>query len=612
MGTALPTRSEPAAVVADPGGFPRHPSTGAPQVTDPTKTRVPTGKKDELLAKCAARGIQVPAKATVADLRALLGPEMAMAWYGRPSSLGKQIENMTNLQKWSERATTLGLFLDPDLFEDLRQLDPDALSLDDAEARKVLDAAVVKAKARAQAGIAAERGTHTHALTEDFDNEADWIERARQGEDLGIPHDAQAALVAAWEQMLARNELEILAVETPVVDDRWRQAGTLDRIARLGKGLNFFLPGGEIVCIPGGTVIVLDVKTGRLRCDQGIVSYWHGYAVQIASYAQSLPYDPATGQRGTWEWEIDQRYALIAHLDVLSALEGNATCRLVLVDLAAGREAGERCVWARQWENRTDVFSLVTDDDDTCVTVEVAPSEVAAPAELEQSAGSAPAPDPALELANEIGTWGGELKKLIAAEWPSGVPTPKRVRDGEATWDAEQLMRVQAAVDEIVGPFDDPPAERPEPAAVAAEPPLEREQHADHDAVATLVAEIKASPARSIVNAWLREADNAGVSWSPRARPTLRHYEIARAAFWLASIISDAPEESTDADFVELVRHLLCEASDAVDVEFQPIGVLLAALTATEAIAVAEAAQSLVERRSVLVYTDQGPSLVAA
>ena len=721
------------ATVCEPGDLPRHPKTGAPQVTDPAKTRQPQGKKDELIAKCEARGIAMPAKVTIPQLKELLGPEMALSFYGRPSSLGKQIENQTNLQKWSERAVALGLALDPSIVDEVAALDLSQLTLDDGDARGLLDTAARRAKSAAQAGIAADRGTHTHATTEDFDTEADWIERATHGEDLGIPHAAQAALVAAWETMLRINGLEILHTEAVVVDDAWRQAGTLDRIARLTKDLRFVINGGEVVIIKAGTVVVLDIKTGKLRCANGIVAYWQGYAVQVASYAQSLPYDPETGLRGEWGFDIAQDYALIAHLDVLAALDGAATCRLVLVDLAAGREAGERCVWARSWERRRDVFSLVTDEDDTIAVVKVAtsvtPDDVAAappdfsPEVEQQSAGSVVAePDPALELANsvdrwgyydvrvagvtfapnypsnlvaigaaarlrdaegeppldcqlirnpdnehdanaievhvigknrtamvghinakiasqlaplidggeawtatvmlvafspenpeqpgieirlrppgvalehnetvaaeaaylanDIGEWGGQLKKLLVAEWPTGVPTPKKVRAGEATWDAEQLERVRAAVDVIVGPFDDPPVP-PQTSRFAAtatpRPEVVDGGPAHADDITALVEAIKASPVRDIVNAWLAESAEAGCSWSVRRTPRMRHYEVTVAAFRLAEIDTTG----TVLDWAAVRTILVCAlGTEQAEHPTNPIGVLLAQLTIDQA-----------------------------
>lgn len=619
MGTPLDTRAEK--VEQRPGDFPRHSSSGAPYVTDPTKTRKPTGKKDELIAKCAERGIEVPTKVTVAQLQELLGPEMAMSMYGRPSSLGKQIENATNLQKWSERATALGMFIERDLLNELAHLSPEQLNLDDADARAVLDGIVVKAKAAAKAGLAAERGTHAHELTEDFDTEADWIERANRGEDLGLPPDVQAALVRAWEVMLNVSGIEILAVEMNVVDDHWRLAGTLDRIGRLTRDLRFVTPDGQVIYLKAGTVIVLDVKTGKLRCDRGIVQYWHSYAPQVASYAHSVPYDVTTGTRGEWEWEIDQQWAIIAHLDVLAALDGNATCRLVLVDLEAGRQAGDACVWARQWEKRTDVFSLVTDDDENWISIPVEVSSASSPlADDEQRTGSEPVtPDPVLQLANSTLSWSRELKALLAAEWPSGVPTPARVRKGEATWTPEEFERAQAAINEIVGPFDEVAVEpeRYQPAidATSAPQPPQFDDGGTMSGgeVSELLTIIKASPVRSIVNGWLHEAAEAGYSWQPRTTRSVRHFEIARAAFHLASIIHDAPDDAGDATFIELVRTIVASVakSDQALMPTNPIGVVLAHLSIAEAGNVADLAQSVRENRTLITFSDQGHVVLA-
>lgn len=110
MAIPLDTSREPE-VERRPGDFRRMAGTGAPMVAHPTKTTKHQGKKADLIALCAERGITVPDKATVAQLHELLGPRPSWVVYGRPSSLGKQIENTTNLQKWAERAVALGLLL---------------------------------------------------------------------------------------------------------------------------------------------------------------------------------------------------------------------------------------------------------------------------------------------------------------------------------------------------------------------------------------------------------------------------------------------------------------------------------------------------------------------
>ena len=110
-----------------PGDFARHPHTGAPWVDHPTKTKKRPGLKPALLDEAKRLGIELPdGKVTVAVLYDLLGPVPTRVMYGRPSSLGKQIENTTNLQKWSERAVALGIYLDPGVFSELRELDDDA------------------------------------------------------------------------------------------------------------------------------------------------------------------------------------------------------------------------------------------------------------------------------------------------------------------------------------------------------------------------------------------------------------------------------------------------------------------------------------------------------
>lgn len=286
-----------------PGEFARHVKTGAPYVTDPARLTDAGLKKAELVELCARHDIAFDPKATVPQLKALLGDlakRGSKVMYGRPSSLGKQIENTTNLQKWSERMVSLGIARDAELAADAAAL----VGMDETskEFKDAADAIARRAKTVAQAHLAAERGTHHHELTEDVDTDRDPVARMVAGEDLGVPAEVQQALITAWQKMLVEYDLEILTVEATCVDDIWRQAGTLDRIARLRKDLRFIQPTGEIVVIPAGTVLILDIKTGKLRLDDaGFVSYWRSYAVQLASYAQSVPYDPDTDTRSTWE-----------------------------------------------------------------------------------------------------------------------------------------------------------------------------------------------------------------------------------------------------------------------------------------------------------------------
>lgn len=280
--------------------------------------------------------------------------------YASPSGLGKLIENDTALVKWQQRKALRGLALDPTLYAQCAEL----LTLDEDsdEHRSLADSIVAQAKDLAEANLAAERGTHAHTLSEYSDEGRSWDAKAADGELLGIPADVQADLVARWQDLLADNDLEVLAVEATVVDDLWRTAGSLDRIVRLGRDLRFANPAtGEIVVVPAGTVVVLDVKTSKVHDGRDPFTYWRGYTIQIATYAQGRPYDTETGERGDWPWPIDQDHALIARPNLTEVLAGTAErieWTLIHADLVAGREHGGACVQqAKAWAARSDLFS---------------------------------------------------------------------------------------------------------------------------------------------------------------------------------------------------------------------------------------------------------------
>lgn len=297
--------------------------------------------------------------------------------YGRPSSLGKDIENTYNLDRWNERQIVHGIaktIAFPDGDDDEAWVDA-MVALSDREfddCKSELDAIVVNAKARAKANLAAERGTHTHLLAELDDTDRDPIAAMENGEALGIPIEAQKAMLEAWRLLCLQHNLEILATEQTVVHDEWRQAGTLDRIVRLGSDLTF----ANGVTITAGTVLLCDIKTGKLRTSPNgaTINYWHSYAVQCCVYAESKPYHCGVGdgddRRGEWDYLMTARWAVIAHIPVEDALNGAATARLVLVDIDAAREVIEDVIMrAREWQARKDLFAFTMDPPVTVLTV---------------------------------------------------------------------------------------------------------------------------------------------------------------------------------------------------------------------------------------------------
>lgn len=281
------------------------------------------------------------------------GSRPAWTYYGRPSALGKKIGDSYRLSLYQQRMVAKGFVVNPSLIDQAAALAD--LTNDDAEFRTLGDTIARAAQDAAKASLAADRGTHTHALTEDHDTDADPIARLERGEALGLTADVQRSLIATWRQFLDHYGLEVLATEAQIVNDALRVAGTLDRIVRATRDITI---GYEVV--PAGTVFVLDIKTGKLRLDDrtGKPMWWHDYAIQIFAYASGRPYDTATDTRGEWPWPIDQRIAAICHLDVRAAMEGNPTARLVLVDLAAGAVGADLVREVDAWGDRTDLFVL--------------------------------------------------------------------------------------------------------------------------------------------------------------------------------------------------------------------------------------------------------------
>jgi hypothetical protein len=389
--------------------------------------------------------------------------------YGRPSSLGKDIENTYNLDRHNERQIVFGMLVeDGDLTNRLLRLAE--LDQTSSEAKEAADGIVALTKRLAKANLAADRGTHMHAVTEDDDQEADWVRRSEHGEVLGVPVHVQAAMLEAWRLMCVSADLEMLAVEQRVVHDGWRQAGTLDRIVRLGRDVSF----ANGITLPAGTVLLLDVKTGKLDVTpSGVVNYWHSYAVQCAVYANATPYDCATDTRSEWEWPIDLKWAVIAHLPVGEALAGTAVCRLVLVDIEAGEWAVREVIQrARQWQARKDLFAF---------TVE-----------------------PHVEV--PVGEWEDESDPF------EGLPSAERERSVRHVFSVEPIALERPRVPEEGDAMSD--------AQVAEIRKRAGELH---------------QQAKAVLDALAKEANAAGHPFSIGAGPTLRRWHIYRALLRLAA-----------------------------------------------------------------------------
>jgi hypothetical protein len=237
-----------------PGDFHRHPETGAPYVAHPTETT----------------------KAGV--------PRRVM--YGRPSSFGSALDNPFNLVKWKERQLLTGVAW---LMNDRNFVIP----VD----RNDLDAMAARCHEAAGSSLAADRGTHIHLLLEHWDRSPLMpMALLDIGERLGIPTPLQIQIVHQWAAFRERLSLTALAVEQTVVNDRWRLAGTLDRLDVADRDI---LTAYGV--LEAGQPFVGDIKTGGLTVGtDGQPNYWVKHSVQLAAYVDAVPYDTETDERGEW------------------------------------------------------------------------------------------------------------------------------------------------------------------------------------------------------------------------------------------------------------------------------------------------------------------------
>lgn len=230
--------------------------------------------------------------------------------YVRTSTLAKSLDDQSNLMAWTARVTAVGLALSPHLLDRVASLankhaDPVT------DARRDLNGVVKDAKLAAGGSSAADVGTALHEMTEVVDS----------GQEL--------RLAGRWTDHLdayvnATRHLEMLEMETFVVNDDVKSAGTFDRLVRL----------------PDGRVVVADLKTGKSDAD-----YPLGVATQIAIYANGLRYDPETGERSPLHADLDKTVGLLIHLP--SKLSP-PVCRIWDLDLVRGYEAAVEATKVRK------------------------------------------------------------------------------------------------------------------------------------------------------------------------------------------------------------------------------------------------------------------------
>lgn len=255
--------------------------------------------------------------------------------YTRATTYIGALEDTTVLRKWRERLLLQGapeVALESEVLEATQRRmnaegdDPDSKVFQEAAKafRKELDELGERAFHFAGGHDAADYGTALHELADFWHGDSEALPaiiRETEEEWPGITDDFRAYRLA-FESLCEQVGGEVVHREALLVNDRLKVSGRCDLVL-LAK-----LPGDQ-----KRRRIILDIKTGKidntLRLSQ-----------QLAMYASSKLYDPATGVRT--DLRARQDVAIVAHVP-----RGKKVAEFHLVDLQAGRAANRLCEQVR-------------------------------------------------------------------------------------------------------------------------------------------------------------------------------------------------------------------------------------------------------------------------
>ena len=241
--------------------------------------------------------------------------------YFRASSFGDVLEDRSNLEKWRVRKVIEGLVARKDLWLRARTAGTDKWALNTL-AREAIDAA--------GGGERASIGTILHSLTERLDRGEPWETVAAEAGDDYLAD--LAAYVAVTERF------NHVCIEQFMVCDELGVAGTPDRLSV------------DLDREDDARLVVGDLKSGG--SSGGSSGFLDKHAVQLAIYAHSAIYDPATGERTPIA--LDRAVGWIYHMPA-----GEGTCDLYQLDLEAGWEGALLAADVRAWRKRRGICTPV-------------------------------------------------------------------------------------------------------------------------------------------------------------------------------------------------------------------------------------------------------------
>ncbi len=502
--------------------------------------------------------------------------------YTRTTTVAKTLDDEGALTKWAQRMTAAGLVRRPDLLALIASRLTPGGDIPEGAKNDVNDLCD-QAKEAAAASAAANMGTALHAMTE----------LADAGAPLANIPPALAPDLAAYR--LATGPLEHLAIENFVVLDDWKVAGTFDRLVRM----------------PDGRTLIADLKTG-----QDLAYSWRSISVQLAIYAHGVLYDD--GHRTPLPADVDLTTALVIHLPV-----GKATCTLHELDIAAGWEAFQHSMWAREWRQRRDLARPIQLSSPPSAsptdTVEAPPAPVVSTANGSSVEGGAPAAATLAARAARLRAIDG-ASAWLAARWPQGAPRLADLVDPAYVAAVERLLSACEA--QFVVPFA-PEVDatltaprNPMPTAVDKPPATVWQRPddggpADPAAIDVLRRNAGGLPKdlQALMQAWGAQALRAGRDIVTGDGHTVRSFEVLRAMVNAAMVLADKWGHDD-----ELLRIHLAAALDDETV-MQPsieVGAAFASLTVDQARALAAAFEHAYDAGSAVGFDNDGrPVLVA-
>ena len=336
MTSVLSKPSDTTAPVRDAGGDNEVPRdlSGRPRIIVPCTKCDTTGK-----GVSEKTGKPVKCKGSCGPTKAEPGIPVGhkLRSYTRTTTYIDVLDDKSNIEAWQMRMVLVGIAGDTGLLADvpalyaeqqyaeagLRQigLGEDAAGKADLKAaakvpKDELNRRAQIAKKKAGAEDKADKGTELHALSEMRD----------QG--LDLPKGITFADVLDLDAYTRASEgFKIIHMEKLVVHDGLSIGGTPDRVSEWVGDKTLVAPDGTEYKSGDGVNLITDLKTGTV--EYGALKM----AMQLAIYAQSMLYDPVTGERSPLE-NIDLKWGIIMNIPA-----GTGHGALYWADLELGWEA---------------------------------------------------------------------------------------------------------------------------------------------------------------------------------------------------------------------------------------------------------------------------------